>query len=241
MSQILLVDDDPELCQLMTDFLSLEGFDIDVAHNGEEALKQVQRKTYDVIVLDVMMPKLNGFDTLRRLRSDNQTPVLMMTARGDEVDRIVGFEMGADDYLPKPCSPRELVARLRAIIRRVDLERDAEQSTQTLNKPDDCLRHVDLELKPAAHKARRGDEVLDLTQTEFGLLQMLLEQPGEMVSKEEMMKRVLNRNLGPFDRTIDMHISNLRKKLGPFANGDQRIITIRGLGYLLAQPESESE
>lgn len=234
MSRILLVDDDLELCQLMSDFLSLEGFTIDVVHNGEDALSQTQKHQYDVIVLDVMMPKLNGFDTLRQLRADNQTPVLMMTARGDEVDRIVGFEMGADDYLPKPCSPRELVARLRAIIRRVEMERETE-NTPTSNG--DSLHHVDLELKPGSHKARRNGELLDLTQTEFRLLQMLMEQPGEMVSKDAMMKTVLNRTLGPFDRTIDMHISNLRKKLGPMDNGDQRIITIRGVGYLLAIPE----
>lgn len=234
MNRILLVDDDLELCQLMSDFLSLEGFTIDVVHNGEDALTKTQQHSYDVIVLDVMMPKLNGFDTLRQLRSDNSTPVLMMTARGDEVDRIVGFEMGADDYLPKPCSPRELVARLRAIIRRVEMEREGESAT---GQSSDVLTHADLELKPGSHKARRDGELLDLTQTEFRLLQMLMEQPGEMVSKDDMMKTVLNRNLGPFDRTIDMHISNLRKKLGPMAGGDQRIITIRGAGYQLAIPE----
>lgn len=234
MSKILFVDDDLELCQLMTEFLELEGFDLDVVHNGEEALKKVDQQSYDVIVLDIMMPKLNGFDTLRQLRTEHLTPVLMMTARGDEVDRIVGFEMGADDYIPKPCNPRELVARLRAIIRRVTLERRAITPSQTSH---DTLYNDNLTMNIAAHSARLNGERLELTQTEFGLLALLMEQPGEQVTKERMMKAVLKRNLGPFDRTIDMHMSNLRRKVGTLSNGQPRIITIRGSGYLLAKPE----
>ncbi len=238
MSKILFVDDDIELCQLMTEFLTLEGFTIDVVHNGMDALSRVEKTPYDVIVLDIMMPKLNGFDTLRQLRTEHATPVLMMTARGDEVDRIVGFEMGADDYLPKPCSPRELVARLRAIIRRVELERE---STTPTTQSKDKLINDNLEMTPSAHKVRLDGERLELTQTEFGLLKLLMEKPGQQVSKEVMMKTVLKRTLGPFDRTIDMHMSNLRRKVGPLTTGEARIITIRGSGYLLAEPEGGEE
>lgn len=237
MSKILLVDDDLELCQLMTEFLELEGFNVDVVHNGMDALTKVEQQSYDVVVLDIMMPKLNGFDTLRQLRSDYATPVLMMTARGDEVDRIVGFEMGADDYMPKPCSPRELVARLRAIIRRVELEREP---TASAEKKSEILVNDNLEMIPTAHKVKLNGERLELTQTEFGLLHLLMDKPGEQVSKEVMMKTVLKRTLGPFDRTIDMHMSNLRRKVGPLSNGEPRIITIRGSGYLLALPEEVS-
>lgn len=235
MNRILLVDDDQELCQLLEDFLQLEGFEVDICHDGQCALSKGLNNQYDVIVLDVMMPKLNGFDTLRELRSSSTTPVLMMTARGDEVDRIVGFEMGADDYLPKPCSPRELVARLKAIIRRVDLEKPASQDANH-----DCIAVGDLQLNHAAHRVERGGEALELTHTEFSLLQILMQQAGSLVSKEELMRKALNRRLGAFDRSIDMHMSNLRRKLGAYPEGNPRIKTVRGLGYLLLKPDDDS-
>lgn len=239
MKKILLVDDDVELCSLLSDYLQMEGFTVEVVHNGQLALDAVAKQHFDVIVLDVMMPELNGFDTLNQLRSKDSTPVLMMTARGDEIDRIVGFEMGADDYLPKPCSPRELVARLRAIIRRIDMEKSApDPQSQNSEK----ITHLDVELHLASRKARLKGEPLDLTQTEFRILQLLMEHPGEMISKDRLMDEVLNRKLGPFDRTIDMHMSNIRKKLGPLNlgpnnNEEPRIITIRGAGYQLVIPE----
>ena len=233
MSRILLVDDDKELCELLQEFLELEGFDVDLCHDGQSALKKGLNTDYDVIVLDVMMPKLNGFDTLRELRGECNTPVLMMTARGDEIDRIVGFEMGADDYLPKPCSPRELVARLKAIIRRVGLDKSTDNKPQLT----DHLIIGDLELFTTAHRVLCNGVSLELTHTEFSLLLVLMQQLGQLVSKEDLMRKALNRKLGPFDRSIDMHLSNLRRKLGPYPNGNARIKTVRGMGYLLMKPE----
>lgn len=229
MSRILLVDDDKELCELLQELLQLEGFEIDICHDGVSALDQVAEQRYDIIVLDVMMPRLNGFDTLRELRSRVTTPVLMMTARGDEVDRIVGFEVGADDYLPKPCNPRELIARLNAILRRVKME----QHSQHPARAPATLCCGPLQLDPATQSAQLGEHVLELTQTEFGLLHQLLAQPGALISKEQLMQQVLNRRLGPFDRSIDMHVSNLRKKLGDHVQAPT-IRTVRGRGYLLA-------
>ncbi|MCW8887101.1 MAG: response regulator transcription factor [Motiliproteus sp.] len=237
MSRILLVDDDKELCQLLQEFLQLESFDVDVCHDGQSALTRALNHYYDVIVLDVMMPKLNGFDTLRELRNESNTPVLMMTARGEEIDRIVGFEMGADDYLPKPCSPRELVARLKAIIRRVGLESGGETCQPTES---DHLVVADLEMFSGAHRVLCDQTSLELTHTEFSLLQQLMQQPGSLVSKEELTRKALNKKLGPYDRSIDMHMSNLRRKLGPYSSGQARIKTVRGMGYLLLLPEGES-
>ncbi len=232
MNRILLVDDDKELCQLLMDFLELEGFDVDVCHDGQSALGKGLKGNYDVIVLDVMMPKLNGFDTLRELRTESSTPVLMMTARGDEVDRIVGFEMGADDYLPKPCSPRELVARLKAIIRRVELEKPVDRQPEETDR----ILLGDLEMHCSAHRVSCGSQEVELTHSEFSLLQILLRRVGNLVSKEELMRKALNRKLGPYDRSLDMHLSNLRRKLGPYPDGSPRIRTVRGMGYMLLQP-----
>lgn len=236
MSRILLVDDDKELCELLRELLELEGFELDICHDGVSALEQLAQQHYDVIVLDVMMPRLNGFDTLRELRSRTTTPVLMMTARGDEVDRIVGFEVGADDYLPKPCNPRELIARLNAILRRVKMEQSSHQQSASA----DILSCGPLQLHPATQSAQLGDTALELTQTEFGLLQRLLEQPGVLVSKEQLMQQVLQRRLGPFDRSIDMHISNLRKKLGEHPQAPS-IRTVRGRGYLLTATQEDGQ
>ncbi|MEH6627433.1 MAG: response regulator transcription factor [Motiliproteus sp.] len=233
MNRILLVDDDKELCQLLQEFLELEGFAVDVCYDGQSALNKAPLQPYDVIVLDVMMPKLNGFDTLRELRTESNTPVLMMTARGEEIDRIVGFEMGADDYLPKPCSPRELVARLKAIIRRVGLEKTG---TDTLPQSD-YLCVGDLKLSTSSHRVTRGDTTLELTHTEFNLLQILMQRVGELVSKEDLNRKALNKQLGPFDRSIDMHMSNLRRKIGAYDDGSSRIKTVRGMGYMLLKAE----
>jgi len=235
MSRILLVDDDKELCQLLREFLELESFEVDTCHDGQSALSKALNYPYDVIVLDVMMPKLNGFDTLRALRGESNTPVLMMTARGDEIDRIVGFEMGADDYLPKPCSPRELVARLKAIIRRVGLEKHEAPSSV----PTDHWVVGDLELFSAAHRVVRAGDTLELTHTEFSMLQVLMQQAGTLVSKEDLTRKALNRKLGPFDRSTDMHLSNLRKKLGNYPDGSPRFKTVRGMGYLLLTPAGQ--
>lgn len=228
MKPILLVDDDRELCQLLVEYMNLENFDVDVAHDGQQALAMALARPYAVIVLDVMMPRLNGFDTLRELRRESNTPVLMMSARGEEIDRIVGFEMGADDYLPKPCSPRELVARIRAIIRRVALEAPVAAGVAEVDR----LVSGDLVMQHSTRSVTRLGVPLELTHTEFNLLKALMTDQGVLVSKEVLMQTAMNRKLGPFDRSLDMHISNLRRKIGPHPDGRPRIKTVRGTGYL---------
>lgn len=234
MDPILLVDDDLELCQMLAEYLQLEGFEVDQAHDGQEALTLTLRKRYAVIILDVMMPGLNGFDTLKALRqqqgAQSATPVLMMSARGEEVDRIVGLEIGADDYLPKPCSPRELLARIRAIIRRVGLEH------QTHSPNDAPSLHLGpLHLDSRNQSAQLANQPLALTQTEFRILHCLLGAACQLVSKEALTRHALNRSLGPFDRSIDMHLSNLRRKLNQITPAAIQIQTVRGAGYRLLE------
>ncbi len=230
MEPILLVDDDLELCQMLAEYLQLEGFKVEQAHDGQQALARVASRSYAVIILDLMMPGLNGFDTLKTLRqqpdSSATTPVLMMSARGEEVDRIVGLEIGADDYLAKPCSPRELLARIRAITRRVALEH--QPSRASTPQPDSPLT-IDL----ANQTATLAGQPLDLTQTELRILQQLQHAAGQLVSKPALNKAALDRLPGPFDRSLDMHLSNLRKKLNQTAPGIIQIHTVRGSGYRL--------
>ena len=238
MEPLLLVDDDLELCQMLAEFLQLEGFEVEQAHDGAQALAKVAEQRYAVIILDVMMPNLNGFDTLKQLRQQNnaqgRTPVLMMSARGEEVDRIIGLEIGADDYLPKPCSPRELVARIRAIVRRVELEQHPSGPNSS-----SCLEYADLRLDKQDFSASAADQPLPLTQTEFKILEHLTEHADRLVTKEALTRAALNRNLGPFDRSIDMHLSNLRKKLSQIESCTIQIQTVRGSGYrLFSRPGS---
>ena len=222
--RILLVDDDRELGTMLQEYLELEDFDCILAQDGPQGLALAQAERPDLVVLDVMLPGLNGFEVLRRLRETSQVPVLMLTARGEDVDRIVGLEMGADDYLPKPCNPRELVARLRAILRRA----------QGREPPPARLRVGKLELDPAARRALFNDEPLDLTSTEFSILQILMEDAGHPVAKETLSRQALGRELGPYDRSIDMHLSNLRHKLAQ-RTPERLIVTIRGVGYQLTR------
>lgn len=225
MTKILLVDDDNELVDLLTEYLSSEGFDVASAEDGNLALRMIgsNSSAYDVIVLDVMLPKMDGFDVLNRLRSNCNTPVIMLTARGDEVDRIDGLESGADDYLPKPCNPRELVARVRAILRRT-------QSDSVSSK--NIIRIGDLEIAPSSRTVVMSGQEVILTSTEYSVLENLAESAGEIVSKDDLAMSALGRKLTLYDRSLDMHISNLRKKLGPDSAGNERIKTIRGRGYL---------
>ncbi|MCA9613878.1 MAG: response regulator transcription factor [Polyangiales bacterium] len=217
MTRLLVIDDDDELAELLVSYLSTEGFEVDVAHDGSGGLERARRGEHELIVLDVMLPGLGGFDVLRELRKTSRIPVIMLTARGEDVDRIVGLELGADDYLPKPFNPRELVARIRAIFRRA--------------APDTPEKLVvdDVEVDPAAHVARRGGEELSLTTAELAVLELLLKNVGRVVSREDLSDHALGRAFSPLDRSIDVHVSNLRKKLG----GD-RIRTVRGAGYLYA-------
>jgi two-component system response regulator CpxR len=230
MTHILLADDDVELCELITEYLQAEGFQITAVNDGEEALKTVKDTAFDLIILDVMLPKLTGFEVLAKLREHYKIPVLMLTARGSDVDRIVGLEMGADDYLPKPCNPRELVARIRAILRRT---RD---TTPVSVSDSEALTVGDLTLHIGKHQTLLNGQEIILTSTEFSVLAVLLAQAGKVVNKEQLNEKALGRKLTAYDRSMDMHVSNLRKKLGPHSNGKARIKTIRGMGYQYILP-----
>jgi len=225
MNRILLIDDDLGLAELLGQLLELEGFDLTLAHDGQTGLDLARQQEFDLILLDVMLPRLNGFEVLRHLRTHKQTPVLMLTARGDEIDRVVGLEIGADDYLPKPFNDRELVARIRAILRRAQQPR-VEGSDNPLQE------FGDLRLDTGRQEAFCNEQLLLLTGTEFSLLLQLARQAGELVSKEWLSEHVLGKRLMPFDRSLDMHLSNLRKKLPERSDGRPRVKTIRGKGYI---------
>ena len=229
MNKVLIIDDDEELCDLVSEYLTVEGFETTAVHDGETGLSQALSGEYDLAVLDVMLPKINGFDVLRNLREKSGLPVLMLTARGDDMERIVGLEIGADDYLPKPFNPRELVARLRAILRRASNE-DAN------HLPAEKINVDDLELSASSRSVKRSGQELSVTSVEFDLLSALLKEAGKVVKKEDLSEHVLERRLSPYDRSLDMHVSNLRKKLGPRADGSERIKTVRSVGYIYTVP-----
>jgi DNA-binding response OmpR family regulator len=221
MDRVLIVDDDVELCKLLTERLSTEGFVIEAVHDGPHGLERALSMDHDLVVLDLMLPGMGGLDVLRRLRAQSPVPVLILTARDEDVERILGLEIGADDYVPKPFNPRELIARIRAILRRT-------ARVATLAGP---LVVGDLRLDPAAREAWLNDTPLDLTSVEFTLLEVLLRNVGRVLSREHLTEAVLGRKLGSFDRVIDVHVSNVRRKLGP-AQGGERIKAVRGSGYL---------
>ncbi len=220
---VLIIDDDRELCALLADFLRLEGFAAEAVHDGADAVRHCRQHAYDAIVLDVMLPGLQGLEVLRRLREFCHTPVLMLTARGEDKDRIMGLEMGADDYLPKPCNPRELAARLRAILRRV----------QGGDEPAGELRSGATRVNPADRTASHAGVALDLTSAEFNLLRLLLTHAGRVVDKETLSRDALGRPLTAYDRSVDVHISKIRRKLAE-AGGSGLIVSIRGSGYQFA-------
>ncbi|KAA0888367.1 response regulator transcription factor [Oryzomonas rubra] len=228
MVRILIIDDDVDFCELMAERLVPEGFELDAAHQGNKGVEMALAGSYDVILLDVMLPEINGFDVLRLIREQSATPVLMLTARGDDIDKIVGLEMGADDYLPKPFNPRELIARIRAILRRVHPL--PHPGTKTLSER---LAAADIVIDQRRRTASCNGVPLELTPGEFGLLEVLVKRADEVVSRDELSTIVLGRNLNPFDRSIDVHISNLRKKLGPDQQGNDRIRAVRAVGYVL--------
>jgi two-component system response regulator CpxR len=231
MERILVIDDDVELCSLVGEYLRSEGFEVDCVHHGEAGLERVLAGDQALIVLDVMLPGMNGFDVLRRIRDNSNIPVLLLTARGEDVDRIVGLEIGADDYLPKPFNPRELVARIRAVLRRSQPDEDALASV---------IRVGDVELDPATRTVNRAGKPVDLTSVEFSLLEVLLREAGKVVSREHLVNVVLSRKFSPFDRSIDMHVSKVRKKLGEAEDGSGPIKTVRSVGYLFAKPRPEA-
>ena len=221
MDRVLIVDDDVELCRLLNERLSSEGFALETVHDGPRGLDRVLSQEHDFVILDLMLPGMGGLDVLRRVRQHSPVPVLILTARGEDVDRILGLEIGADDYLPKPFNPRELIARIRAILRRTLRNATANGS----------LTVGDLRLDPTAREAWIGDVQLNLTTVEFTLFDALLRDAGHVVTREKLTETVLGRKLGPFDRVIDVHISNLRKKLDR-AGAEDRIKAVRGSGYM---------
>jgi DNA-binding response OmpR family regulator len=233
MEQVLVIDDDVELCNLVAEYLNAEGFAVECVHDGERGLQRATGGTYTLAVLDVMLPGINGFEVLRRIRATSRLPVLLLTARGEDVDRIVGLEIGADDYLPKPFNPRELVARIRAILRRTRADGKPAQPTP------DVVRVGEVELDPATRTVRHEGRPVDLTSVEFNLLEVLLREAGHVVPRERLVNAVLSRKFSPFDRSIDMHVSKVRKKLGA-TESDEHIKTVRGVGYIFARPREKA-
>ena len=223
---LLVVDDDTELCQLLSEYLLPEGYDVESVHSGVEGVERALSGDHALVVLDVMLPDVRGFEVLRQLRAHSRMPVLMLTARGNEQDRILGLEMGADDYLPKPFNPRELCARIEAILRRSRNDASA-LDVRILGD----LIVDDVAINRGSRAVRRGGETIELTTVEFDLLEALLRNAGTVIPRDELVRTVLNRSFSPFDRSIDTHVSNLRRKLGPGPDGLDRIKSVRGVGY----------
>ena len=228
MARVLLIDDDIELVEMLKEYLEQDGFAVHAVHDGQQGLAAALTGGFDIAVLDVMMPKVDGVDTLRRLRRESRMPVLMLTAKGDDTDRILGLELGADDYVPKPCSPRELCARLRAILRRTHADAMEE-------KPASYLAAGELEMWPEQRRAQWAGMPVELTSTEFNLLEVLLRHAGRTVSKNELSEKALGRPLARFDRNVDVHMSSLRHKLGATTDGRSCIQTVHRQGYLLVK------
>jgi DNA-binding response OmpR family regulator len=239
---LLVIDDDAELCKLVSRYLGAEGHSVETVQSSRLGIERALAGNYDLVILDVMLPEIDGFEALRRMRAKSSTPILMLTARGDDLDRILGLEMGADDYLPKPFNTRELSARVRAILRRSNLANASVELSEAAS-----IRVSDLELNAGARTVHCGNQMLNLTTVEFDLLKRLLRSAGSVVGREELTKDVLGREFSPFDRSIDTHVWNLRRKVGNTSDGCERIKAIRGVGYLYALPDktgfdkSESE
>ena len=230
-TKVLLVDDDVELIEMLRDYLQGDGFAVDAIHDGTSAVAAALSGNYAIAVLDVMMPGMSGIEVLRHIRAKSVMPVLMLTALGDDAERIDGLELGADDYVPKPCTPRELAARIRAILRRTaGTEASAEQGTAPAAV---CVG--DLVLWPEQRRAAWAEQPLDLTCTEFNLLEVLARHAGRAVSKDELSQQGLGRALTRFDRSIDVHVSSIRHKLAPLADGRSRIQTVFRKGYQLVR------
>ena len=226
MSKLLLVDDDVELTELLSSLLTLEGFDVQTANNGSEALQKLD-ESHELVLLDVMMPKLNGLDTLKEIRKVSNVPVMMLTARGEDINRVLGLELGADDYLPKPFNDRELVARIRAILRR------SVSPSNNVDNTKEILSFENVTLYLTRQTAMYDEKNLNLTDCEFKILHRLIESKGDIVTREELSLEVLGKTLSPFDRSLDMHISNLRRKLPERESKLSWFKTLRGKGYLL--------
>lgn len=223
MEEVLLIDDDEQLCEMLTEYLGRYELRVSAVHRGDTGLQAVRNRHWEMILLDVMLPGLDGFEVLKQIRTFSTDSVLLLTARGEDVDRIIGLEMGADDYLAKPFNARELLARIRAIRRRSELRAAQAQSS--------TLVVEDLSLDPASRTVQQNGNAVDLTDVEFSLLEMLMRSPGKVIEREPLAEQVLGRKFNPCDRSLDMHVSRLRKKLG--GNSDDRIKSVRGTGYQL--------
>ncbi|HUX74531.1 MAG TPA: response regulator transcription factor [Steroidobacteraceae bacterium] len=230
-ARVLLVDDDRELCQMLTEYLNAERFEVASVHDGGEALRALRGREFEIVILDVMLPNVSGFDVLRELGALHATPILMLTARGDDVDRIVGLELGADDYLSKPFNPRELVARIRAILRRVSNRAGRAGAV-------DVLEVGPIVLNAGMHQVRVAGKLAPLTGAEFRVLELLMRSAGQVISREAMTEQALGRKLVPYDRSIDTHISNLRRKLDLEKSRNPEIKNVRGSGYMLTAADA---
>jgi two-component system response regulator CpxR len=231
--EILIIDDDSELCELVREFLEGEGFEIDAAYDGLSGIERCLEREPDLVILDVMLPGIGGFEVLSRIRAHSRVPVIMLTARGEEVDRIVGLEMGADDYLPKPFNPRELAARIRAILRR-------SAASEASGDEPEVLAIGDLEIDIGARQVRCSGDEVELTGAEFVILETLVRAAGTVVERNDLSRQALGRRASTFDRSLDVHLSNVRKKLGPLPDGSERIKTVRGVGYLYVKSGARS-
>src|SRR5215510_487395 len=239
-TSLLVVDDDKKLCRLIKDYLEPLGYEVVAANSGKEGLDKALAGKFDAVVLDIMMPEMDGLEVLRRLRAVSSVPVLMLTGLGEEPDRIVGLEMGADDYLPKTFSTRELLARLRAVIRRSRLT--AARTAPTGGDNEEAAVVVgNLRIEPAARIATLDDKPLSLTAVEFDLLLALARMPGRVKSREQLLLEVADRDFEAFDRSIDVHISSIRRKLGDDAKSPRWVQTVRSVGYRLLKPQTDGE
>src|SRR5580765_5509860 len=227
--RVLVVDDDTELCELLSEYLATEGYAVEAVHTGRLGIERALSGDHAIVVLDVMLPDLKGFEVLRLVRAQSRRPVLMLTARGDEQDRILGLELGADDYLPKPFNPRELAARIEAILRR-----SAPEHPLTAFAFAERVVVDDVAMDKGTRAVRQAGKELDLTTIEFNLLEEFLRSAGRVISREDLVRTVLGREFSPFDRSIDTHVSNLRRKMGATPEGVERIKGVRGVGYLYA-------
>jgi len=232
---VLIIDDDTELCDLLAKYLGREGFAVEAVHDGETGATRALAAEWALVILDIMLPRLSGLEVLRRIRATSGVPIVMLTARGDEVDRVVGLELGADDYLPKPFSPRELIARMRAVLRR------GPSAVGAAAEKGRMLRVGDLVLDTGAHAVRRGGEPIHLTGAEYTLLETLVRSGGAVVDRETLSRAVLGRRAARFDRSLDVHASSLRRKLGLLPGGGERIKAVRGSGYFYVAPAEPPE
>lgn len=233
LKRILIIDDDIELCELLVEYLSSEKLEPVCIHNGAEGLEKLKTESFDLLILDVMLPEMNGLEVLKHTKSFSKIPVIMLSAKGDEVDRILGLELGADDYLPKPFSPRELVARIKALFRRLNRDTDDARGYET------CRIEIDgILLESSTRSVSKNGCELPLTEVEFSILEQLMKSGGSIVERQDLAIKVLGRRLSYDDRSLDVHMSNLRRKLGHGSGDKERIKTIRGVGYLYVKPEN---